>query len=219
MGPGPLTASVTREQKSTSSHVFNKLQGLSQNGLPRLTLIGDDFRARVPLLVQGRMRTPQDGELNPTELGRSKLRTDVIPKDALRPDRRRQRPGRKDATVWPVRRELRVPALEAFHDFVSDANRPLAFRGMRNPLRARNRCSGLGDVVALMLGEWYCAYASRFTRRRSSSSVVSSGTEQPGARMKRGPAACCAACHCSFIWAAVRVRNLTSSRPPMSTPE
>jgi hypothetical protein len=131
MGPERLTASVTREQKSTSSHVFSKLQGLSQNGLPRLTLIGDDFRVRVPLLVQGRMRTLQDGEVNPTEPGRSKLRTDVIPKDALLPDRRRQSPGGKDATVWPVRRELRVPGLEAFLDFVGDANRPVASRRIR----------------------------------------------------------------------------------------
>ncbi len=168
MGPEPLTASVTREQKPTSSHVFAKLQGLSQNGLPRLTLIGDDFQVRVPLLVQGRMRTPQDGEVNPTELGRSKLRTDVTPKDALLPDRRRRRPGRKDATVRPVRRELRVPGLEALHDFVGDANRPVVSRRIwwfvatsrvshaltvASPLRARNRCSGLGDVVALMLSE------------------------------------------------------------------
>lgn len=40
-------------------------------------LIGDDLQVRISLLVQSRMRPPQDGEIDPSELERPKLRAYV----------------------------------------------------------------------------------------------------------------------------------------------
>jgi len=47
-------------------------------------LVGDDLQVRVPLLVQDGMRTPQNSEIDPAEVRRPQLWTDIVPEDAFR---------------------------------------------------------------------------------------------------------------------------------------
>jgi len=49
-------------------------------------LIRNDLEVGVPLLVQSRMRPPQNGDVDPPELEGTKLRSDVVSQNAFRPN-------------------------------------------------------------------------------------------------------------------------------------
>src|SRR5262249_7927651 len=77
------------------------------------------------------MRTPQNSEIDPAEVRRPELRTDIVSEDAFRPNRRDQHGGGEDAVLRTVHRKPRNPGPKPFQDLVRDAHDPPAFWRLR----------------------------------------------------------------------------------------
>ena len=87
------------------------------------------------------MRAPKNGEINPAQVRRRKLRPDVNSQHAFRPDRRYQGCGRKDAILRTTNREARNPRLEPFQD----CRTGLAKRAIHIPFRGYHGTKVLGE--------------------------------------------------------------------------
>src|SRR5689334_2090205 len=90
-------------------------------------LVRDDLEVRVPLLVQGGVRPPEDGEIDPAQFHRPELRTNVVPEYALGPDRRYQLRRREHALSRAVNGKIRDPIGQPLEDLIGNADGPLAF--------------------------------------------------------------------------------------------
>ena len=87
-------------------------------------LVRDDLEVRVPLLVQGGVRPPENGEIDPAQFHRPKLRTNVVPQHTLGPDRRYQLRRWENAVSLAVNRKVRNPAGQPLKDLIGNPDGP-----------------------------------------------------------------------------------------------
>src|SRR5687767_2914552 len=94
------------------------------NPQPMPLLIRDDLRVCTSLLVQGGVRSPQDGEVDPIESYRRQARIDAPPENIVRQERR------DNALAWeypPLRigfGQSRDPRRKPFENLESDTDFP-----------------------------------------------------------------------------------------------